>query len=103
MNFFVLAAFLLPFAASAGNLDALKSLPVQSGGRVKPYDTFARETLRLIYGKDAFNGKPAVEVVTTWFLIPEHWNTIPIIQLRRTALKEALKVDVKKDYFTLQE
>ena len=36
---------------------ALRELPVQDGGRVKPYDTFAREALQLIYGKESYKNK----------------------------------------------
>ena len=42
----------LPGIAKPG--DALKYMPIQDGGRVKPYDSFAREMLEIIYGKSKF-------------------------------------------------
>ncbi len=82
----------------------LEGLPIQAEGRVKPFDTFARESLQLIYGKKDFEGKSAVEVVFTWLLIPDHWMKTPFIELRHSGLKEALKITSKeKKYFSPEE
>ncbi len=40
----------------APGIDALAGIPVLDNGRVKPLDAFARETLRMITGKEAFRG-----------------------------------------------
>ncbi len=92
----------LPKAFSADDMDALKQLPVQDGGRIKPYDTFARESLQLIYGKQKFQERSAVEVVTTWFLVPEVWETKKLIQISHRGLKEALKLDLDEGYFEIK-
>lgn len=82
----------------------LEGLPIQDSGRVKPFDTFARESLQLVYGKKEFEGKSAVEVVFTWLLIPDHWMKTQFIELRHAGLKEALKIDEKeKKYFSPEE
>src|SRR4051812_28551613 len=92
--------------ASSSNASAntsenhLSLLPVQDGGRIKPYDTFARESLQLIYGKAKFNGQKASEIVMTWMLAPEIWDEKEIVLLRRTDVKEALKLDVDKTHYT---
>jgi ABC-type transport system involved in cytochrome c biogenesis permease subunit len=99
----IFALAILPGLASASALTALQALPIQDGGRVKPYDTFARESLQLIYGKAKFNDKQAAEVVLTWYLIPEHWDKKEFLQTRRPALKEALKLDVERSYFSPAE
>ena len=104
--------------AVAGPGEALKELPVQDGGRVKPFNTFARETLQLIYGKEKFRVpkqkeedpvtyRGANEVVFTWLLVPEHWRNIPLIQVRNGGLKEALGLDAEqvkeKTHFSPEE
>jgi hypothetical protein len=108
----LLAFFLLAspgFADADSVMDALKTLPVQDSGRIKPYDTFARESLHLVYGKKKFKGKggvkrTAVDVVTTWMLIPEYWETQPILEIRHNGLREALKINEdKKILFTPRE
>lgn len=78
-------------------------LPVQDAGRVKPYESFARETLQLVYGSESFQGRPAVEVVTTWMLVPQHWDDQKIIQVNHRGLKEALKLNPDEKYFSANE
>jgi cytochrome c-type biogenesis protein CcsB len=78
----------------------LESLPVQDAGRVKPFETFARESLQLIHGKSKFEKRPAAEVVFTWLLIPDHWLTTPLIEVRHAGLKEALKITSTERHFS---
>lgn len=75
-------------------------IPMQDSGRIKPFDTFARESLQLIYGKKSFEKKSAAEVVFTWMLIPDHWLDTPIVEVRHSGLKEALKITSTEKYFT---
>jgi ABC-type transport system involved in cytochrome c biogenesis permease subunit len=75
-------------------------MPVQDGGRIKPYDTFARESLQLIYGKSSFNGQKASEIVMTWMLAPEVWDEKEFVLIRRHDIKDALKFDKEKNYFS---
>lgn len=82
---------------------ALKSLPVQDGGRIKPYDTFAREALELVYGKAKFEGKPAGEIVFTWMLQPEAWQEKSFIEIRHHLVKRALKLPEEQRYFQPKE
>ena len=83
--------------------DALKSLAVLEGGRVKPFDTFARETLRLLYGKESFDGKPAVEVVMTWLIAPQVWDEKLLVEIRHAGLKNALQIDPSRTHFSPSE
>jgi len=94
--------------ANASSLYELRTMPVQDGGRVKPFETFAQETLRLVYGRSKFAAKggekkAAVVVVFSWILLPEHWGQIPIIEIDRPDLKTGLKLDVSRKYFTANE
>ncbi len=79
---------------------SIKSLPVQSGGRVKPFDTFARESLRFIYGKTKFHKQPAVDILMFWMLLPEYWNEVDFVQVRESVLRETLKLDKDKTLFS---
>ena len=101
--FAVLLSVGLPFNAQAASLgDPLESLPMQDSGRLKPFDTFARETLQLIYGKRSYEKRSAAEVVFTWLLVPEHWINTPFIELRHKGLKEALKITSDDRYYSPQ-
>ncbi len=45
----------------------LESLPMQDGGRIKPFGTFARETLQLVYnGLRAGNTESASKRPSSW-------------------------------------
>jgi cytochrome c-type biogenesis protein CcsB len=85
------------------DVNALKYLPVQDGGRLKPYDTFAREALQLVYGSEKFQDRPALEIVTTWMLIPEHWDAKKIVQINHRGLKDSLRLEIEQTYFSPDE
>ncbi|MCB0349291.1 MAG: hypothetical protein KDD37_10685, partial [Bdellovibrionales bacterium] len=93
---------------NASELDVLQYFPVQDGGRVKPFQTFAIESLELIYGREAYKDlegkkKSAAEIVFTWTFLGEHWNEIPLFELQYGELKKALKLDEAKKYFSFAE
>ncbi len=83
---------------SVGKL--FRTLPVQAGGRIQPYDSFAQNTLRDIYGKTTFNGHLAVEVLLSWMLIPGYWDQLAFVQVQSASLKKALKLDLHKRFFS---
>lgn len=95
----------------------LKALPVQDAGRIKPFDTFARESLNMIYGREVYqavrNGpggsekigekKGATEIVMTWMLQPEAWQGVPLFELSYGELKSALKLPKEEKYFSYEK
>lgn len=91
--------------AVAGRAEArsLESLPVQDGGRIKPFDTFAREHLALIYGKQKFEGKTATEIVLTWVLQPQAWEDKAFFEIRHHLVKRALKLEETRIHFSPKE
>ncbi len=113
------SAFALPFlffsffsgVSQAADLSqSLQALPVQDGGRLKPFDSFARESLQLIYGKQEFkaensNGaaRPATEIVMTWMLQPAAWQETPLFEIKYALLKKALKLPEEKKYLSFSE
>lgn len=100
---FILVVFLFfaPQILLASELTrSLKKMPVQDLGRVKPFGTFAAESLHLVYGKKKFNGVSAVDVVFTWMLMPEHWDEQNILEIRHSGLREALKLPQDQFHFS---
>lgn len=82
----------------------IKYLPVQDAGRVKPFDTFSREVLEIIYGKQKykFEGKPAVDahvVVFTWMLTPDAWRDQEVFEVKNSLIKKALDLESTKNRF----
>ncbi|KYG65002.1 cytochrome C biogenesis protein [Bdellovibrio bacteriovorus] len=99
MVFFLLSVVFC-FSAKAAPGDGLKYLPVQDGGRVKPYDSFAREMLEIVYGKTKFEKRNATEIVMTWMLAPQSWEGKKIFEVRNHQVLEALKLPKEQRYFT---
>lgn len=89
------------FAASS--TAALKEIAVQADGRIKPYDTLAREALAAIYGKSTYEKKPAYEVMFTMMLAPETWESREIFEIQHAGVKEALRFPKEKRYFSISE
>ena len=83
--------------------EALRHLPVQDSqeGRIKPFDTFSREALQLVYGRETFKRVlpdktvkiEAVDMVMMWMLWPEEWEKQDILQIRHSGLREALGLE----------
>ncbi len=105
MRIFLIFLFLFSspsFAADSAD-KILGKIPVQENGRLKPFDTFSKESLQLIYGKRSFNKKGASEIVMTWMLLPEHWDRVEFIEVGNLELKRKLKFDETKKYFSPNE
>ncbi len=94
--------------ASPGEL--IRALPVQDGGRIKPYDSFAREKLELIYGKSSYKrqasgqyeqkSEPAYLIVLSFVLAPESWLKIPLFEVNHLDVKNKLKLPLDQKHFT---
>lgn len=106
---FTLALFLILMSFASFSVSAqmvgepLRKLPVQDAGRLKPFETFAKETLQLVYGKSKFKGKSPVDVVMTWILIPDQWDQMEVIEVRHSGLREALKLPEDQIHFRPSE
>lgn len=88
----VAALFVSLQAGASTPTEPLKNLPVQDSGRVKPFDTFARESLEVVYGKASYEKKPAYEIVMTWLLQPQVWQDKPIFEIKHHLIKRALSI-----------
>ncbi|MAE72923.1 MAG: cytochrome C biogenesis protein [Bdellovibrionaceae bacterium] len=96
----IFSLFFVLFGLSAfgSPTDSLKQLPVQDAGRVKPFDSFARETLQLVYGRQTYKSpsgrkQSAHDVVFTWLITPELWQNVPLVQLNHNGLRESMRLE----------
>lgn len=99
LSFVCLILFSVPGLA----FNELQLLPVQDGGRIKPFDSFAREQLELVYGKNKFENRAAYEVIMTWMLTPEAWASKEIFQVQNLEVKSRLKLNPEKKRYTGEE
>jgi cytochrome c-type biogenesis protein CcsB len=102
------AALLVP-ASAADELDALRRVAVQDGGRVKPLDTFARESARRITGARPFTGGErvqrldAVEWVLAVLARPDRWRREPIVRVAHAGLRQELALPTARDRYSFEE
>lgn len=80
-----------------------RQLPMQGGGRLKPFDTYCREGLKLLVGKEQFQGKPAIEVISSILFEPHEWEKIPFIKVSYGALKQELGLEAGSEFFTMNQ
>ena len=102
IRYFLYLVLLFPVTGFASSY-TFESLPIQESGRVKPLITVAQEMLQLIHGKSTYEKKPALDIFTTWILVPEPWANKEIIKIDHKGLKEALGFPKKRSYFTPSE
>lgn len=99
----IIIVFSLFFSSLVFAANELQTLPVQDGGRIKPFDSFAREHLEIVYGKASLEGRPAFEVIMTWMLTPEAWVDKEIFQVGHVDVKSRLGLEATKKYFKGQD
>lgn len=83
--------------------DVLSGLPVQSGGRMKPLDTLARESVRYVTGKSEFQKQDPVLTVLNWWAKPEETAKLELIEFRDIDAKEELGLDPDRRWYSLEE
>ncbi|HUB24528.1 MAG TPA: cytochrome c biogenesis protein CcsA, partial [Tepidisphaeraceae bacterium] len=101
-----MALLLLAAPALAVDVSPLRLLPVLDHGRVKPFDTVARETVRFITGYEHFGlvstgsdgqqeisqSMDPVALVLDWSAQPVEWQTRPVLYVPLLALRAKLDI-----------
>ncbi len=83
----------------------MEKLAVQSGGRVKPFDTFAREGATLLTGKTVYRGLSAVDLILSLSVEPQVWQDEKFVQIgggldRQERLKRDLGLPPNESLFS---
>ena len=87
------------FAAS----DAAKRVPVLHNGRIKPFDAFARQTLKTISGSERWKGEDATSVLLEAMKNPASLNKNKWIRIDYEELKSHLGLPKDRRTFSLSE
>lgn len=101
------------FAVS--DFDVVRMWAVQDLGRVKPFDTFARNVLRGLTGKESFSPQDpetravlapsgdAVEGVLSMIFDPQAWMRVGLVRIKNQALKRELGLDFDRTHYSIDE
>ena len=92
---FLLIAGMRALPASAASippetLAIVRRIVIQHGGRHKPFDSFARETLRAITGSPSWEHQDPVATVLSIVAEPDAWQDAPLVDVPFKPLREAL-------------
>ncbi len=83
--------------------DFVRTLPVQHNGRIKPFDAFARQTLKFISGRDHEGKKSAVDILFDDLNHPAGIPSAEWIRLDYFELKTQLGLPRDRKFFSLNE
>lgn len=94
--------------AAADAWDELRRIPVQDGGRVKPLDTFARETARRIagartFGSESVGGLDPVEWLVAAWAQPERRQQERLLRVSDASLRALIELPADRDRFSFAE
>jgi cytochrome c-type biogenesis protein CcsB len=103
-----LLALSAPVFAGGPELQPLREIAIQDGGRTKPFDSFARELARRVQGARAFGfetiaGLEPTEWVLATLAAPDRWKAEPIIKVTHAGLRQAAGLPSDKDRYSFQE
>lgn len=93
-------AFSMPETRKDFQWAPLERIAIQERGRIKPLDTFARESVQFLTGKQTWKGMGSLEVLFSFLFKYEEWESEEFIRIDYGPLKEALGLNSSQKYFT---
>jgi len=92
-------------AAASATMDysEAKWIAVQSGGRLKPLDTYARETAREITGREKFGGMSSLDLLFTLAFKGESLLDTQMFKIGFRPFKERAGLDLNRQRFSYNE
>ncbi len=87
----------------AADWKEMRSVPVQHNGRIKPFDSFARQTLKFVAGKEDWQKEDPTQFMSGMLAQPSKIADVPWIRAEYTELKNTLKLAQDRRFFSLNE
>ncbi len=83
---------------------ALGKIGIQSRGRMKPFDTYARETALYVTGRTFWEGFRPEELIFSWLTtFDKTWASAPFIRVDYGPLKKEIGLPEERNYFSPTE
>ncbi|MDO8729720.1 MAG: cytochrome c biogenesis protein CcsA [Candidatus Omnitrophota bacterium] len=105
--FFLLAAAASPVRAetvvSPERVETARHLPVQHNGRVKPLDSFARETVDRLTGSPRWKGQDPLETLLSILSEPDRWQEEPLLSVPFGPLREKVGLGRKTTHISYSD
>lgn len=90
-------------AESDRDTEALRRLPVQHDGRVMPFDTLARESVKKITGQNTWHGADPANTALIWLSSADATTKAPLVKLGSPELASVLGLAAKTPYISALE
>lgn len=103
LSFTIVAAHAEPNRKSEFDFSTLESVPVQVGGRLKPFESFAQDTVLGITGRMNFKGWKSTELLLSWITAPKEWENERFILISRPDVKRQLGLPEAETRFSPKE
>ena len=103
VSFFIVLLFFQTNAHAAFSKsvnEILGEIPVQDGGRIKPFESFARESVLYITGKTSFQRIPPTVLVWFWIASGEEWANQPMLYISHPDLRKRFSSDLVENRIT---
>lgn len=92
-----------PKARSNWSFLDFRLIPIQNGGRIKPLDSFARESVLFQTGSRSFKNWDPIDLVLSWIVFPQEWENERFIQVSRIDVRRQLNLDENRTRFSPSE
>jgi len=73
----------------------LKSVVIQDGGRKKPLQTFALETVRTVTGREKFEGLDPLETLFSWLAETKRWESHAFLDAAYVPLRKQIGLEAR--------
>lgn len=107
LSFFLASLCLGNFApearAAASVPEEARTIPILHNGRVKAFDAFSRQTLKLVRGSESWDKKEAFAVLFEAMAFPEKVTDYPWIRVDYFELKNELGLSSDSHFFSLKQ
>ncbi len=100
---FSMGILLSGFENRHSSVESAKFIPIQHNGRVKPFDSFARQTLKLITGAETWQKKEPTLALLDALAEKDKIGEMKWIRLDYLELKEALGLPKEEHFFCLAD
>ncbi len=100
ISLMTLTLMLSSMALAGSSRDAIKYIPIQNGGRLKPFDTFAQESMQLLHGKRSRENKSATDIILSMYVVPDVWLNTKFLAVKNFEVKKNLGLDEKENFFS---
>ncbi|MBS1960129.1 MAG: cytochrome c biogenesis protein CcsA [Bdellovibrionales bacterium] len=81
----------------------VRMIPVQSGGRIKPFDEFARELILTFTGNRSYGNYDPSELMISMMVKPQDWSNVELIRVGNEDTRRQLLLDPNRKFFTPNE